>query len=93
MATIGEVYFAMYGDDFDPANVSIWHQTPRKCCANVPSAAIVPVAELSMILVGGRSFELGAVPEYKLAVTAQTLMDAGYVLIQEAVASGSCDSS
>lgn len=24
MATIGEVYFAMYGDDFDPAEVSIY---------------------------------------------------------------------
>lgn len=46
-----------------------------------------------MILVGGPSFESGAVPEYQLAATVQVLVDAGFVLTQEAAASGCCDSS
>jgi hypothetical protein len=50
-----------------------------------PSAKAIPVVELSKMMVSGRSFELGAVMEYRLAATVQALADAGYSVTQKAL--------
>jgi uncharacterized protein DUF4279 len=70
MSNEGEVYFGLFGDDFDPASLSIGiapTRTRRKAMASTLVGALEPHAD--RVLEAKRAFGLEAVLEVVLTIT------------------------
>ena len=50
-----------------------------------PAARAMRLVELSEVMVGGRSFELGVVIEHRLAAVLRRLADAGFTVTHEVI--------